>query len=469
MVAGDSPQRQARLNPRASLWLAMALAGLVSFAAAAAGLDVRASYGARVTGDEPYYLITAISLAEERNLDVSDEITEGSYRPFHEIALDEQTRPLEGGRRVSPHDPLLPLLLAPAVALGGWLGAKWLLAALAGALCALIVWIAVRRFRVGIGAAALAAVVFGASAPLAVYGSQVYPELPAALCTAIGVAALTGRLRTGGLSCLAVSVTALPWLSIKYAPIAATLALIGLAVMWRAGRTSAAAALGGGLAVMAIVFVAAHLQLYEGLTPYAVGDHFATGEFGVVGTSPDYAGRSRRLIGLLVDRDFGLAAWQPAWLLVVPAVFSLAKTRPRGWLALGLPLAAGWLNATFVALTMQGWWWPGRQVVVVLPCAVIGIAWWAARSRARLAILAVSGAAGIASLAWLIAEALDRRLTWVVDFFTTSNPLYRAWRLILPDYLDVTSTTWVLHWLWILLAALVGVWAWRSSPATTRP
>jgi hypothetical protein len=240
-------------------------------------------------------------------------------------------------------------------------------------------------------------------------------------------------------------------------------------VLWRAGRTSAAAALGGGLAVMGIVFVAAHLQLYGGLTPYAVGDHFTMGEFGVVGTSPDYAGRSRRLIGLLVDRDFGLAAWQPAWLLVVPAVFSLAKTRPRGWLALALPLAAGWLNATFVALTMQGWWWPGRQVVVVLPCAVIGIAWWAARSPNRLAILAVSGAAGIASLAWLIAEGLDRRLTWVVDFFTTSNPLNRAWRLILPDYLDVTSTTWVLHGLWILLAALVGVWAWRSSPATTRP
>ena len=106
--------------------------------------------------------------------------------------------------------------------------------------------------------------------------------------------------------------------------------------------------------------------------------------------------------------------------------------------------------------------------MVVLPCAVIGIAWWAVRSRARLVVLAVSGGAGIASLAWLIVEGLDRRLTWVVDFFTTSNPLYRVWRLVLPDYLDVTSTTWLLHGLWIVLLALLAVWTWRSSPAATR-
>ena len=454
------------MTPR--LALAMAVAGLVSFAAAAAGLDVRASYGARVTGDEPYYLLTAISLAEDRDLDVSDEIAGGSFRPFHEIPLDEQTRLLEGGRRISPHDPLLPLLLAPTVALGGWVGAKLSLAALAGGLSALLVWIAVRRFQVGTASAALAAAVFGASAPLAVYGSQIYPELPAALCVAVGVTALTGRLRTGGLVCLAVSITALPWLSIKYAPVAATLALIALVMLARSGRGNAAAALGGGLVMMGIAFVAAHLVLYGGLTPYAVGDHFTSGEFTVVGSEPDYAGRSRRLVGLLVDRDFGLAAWQPAWLLVVPAVASLARHRPHGWQALALPLSVGWLTATFVALTMQGWWWPGRQLVVVLPCAVIGIAWWASRSLVRLVTLAVAGCVGIASLAWLIVEGLDRRLTWVVDFFTTSNPLYRAWRSVLPDYLDVTSTTWILHGLWILLLALVALWAWRSNPGATR-
>ena len=48
---------------------------------------------------------------------------------------------------------------------------------------------------------------------------------------------------------------------------------------------------------------------------------------------------------------------------------ALARRRPARWAALAGPLAAGWLVATFVALTMQGWWFGGRQVVVVLPLA----------------------------------------------------------------------------------------------------
>ena len=117
------------------------------------------------------------------------------------------------------------------------------------------------------------------------------------------------------------------------------------------------------------------------LDPYAAGDHFVGGELSVVGTEPDYLGRSRQLLGLLVDRGFGLAAWQPAWLLAVPAVAALARRRPPGWGALALPLAAGWLVATFVALTMQGWWFAGRQVVVVLPLAALAVAWWTGRDR----------------------------------------------------------------------------------------
>ena len=35
---------------------------------------VRAAYGAQTTADEPQYLLTAISLAEDGDLDVADEL-----------------------------------------------------------------------------------------------------------------------------------------------------------------------------------------------------------------------------------------------------------------------------------------------------------------------------------------------------------------------------------------------------------
>ena len=136
----------------------------------------------------------------------------------------------------------------------------------------------------------------------------------------------------------------------KYAPVAAVLAVVGLVA---AGCGGAARDLGGGLAAAALVFLGAHQALYGGVTPTRRG-HFVGGELTVVGSDPDYLGRGRRLVGLLVDRDFGLAAWRPAWLLVVPAVAALLARRPRGWAALALPLATGWLVATFAALTMPG-------------------------------------------------------------------------------------------------------------------
>src|SRR5690606_16295828 len=97
-------------------------------------------------------------------------------------------------------------------------------------------------------------------------------------------------------------------------------------------------------------------------------------------------------------------------------------------------LAAGWATATWVALTMHGWWWPGRQVVVVVPCLVLAVAWWAGRVRAVRPVVAMCGAVGAWTWAWLVVEVLDGRRTLVVDFESTANPLYRLLRALLPDY-----------------------------------
>ena len=86
----------------------LALAALVT-AWTAVGIAAHATYGARVTADEPQYLLSAISLGEDGDLDISDEIAREAYRPFHRVDLDPQTVALDdSGRHVSPHDPLLP-------------------------------------------------------------------------------------------------------------------------------------------------------------------------------------------------------------------------------------------------------------------------------------------------------------------------------------------------------------------------
>jgi hypothetical protein len=353
---------------------------------------------------------------------------------------------------------------------GGWIGAKLALAALAGVLAALMVWIAVVRLRVPTRVAVITVLAFAAGAPLGMYGTQVYPELPAALVVTIAIAALLGPSRARPLALVGVCVVALPWLSVKYAPVAAALAVVAAYTYWRAGHGRLLYWFGGALAVMAIAYLAAHQAWYGGWTVYASGDHFVGGEMTVVGDRPDYPGRAIRLIGLLVDRDFGLVAWNPAYLLAVPAFAFFFRSRPERWPVLVVPLAVGWLNATFVALTMQGWWWPGRQVVVVLPCAVLAVAWWAASSRAVLRAVAILGLLGAFVFVWLVVEASVFDLRLISTMEQMSNPLVRAWRLVLPDYRDRTTEDWVLHGAWItaLVVTVLAVVRPRISLSRTR-
>ena len=460
-------------GPPRRLGAAVVAVAVLATLAALPGAWVRATYGAQTTADEPHYLLTAVSLAEDLDLDISDELADERWRAFHEANLPIQEQVLDDGRQLAPHDPLLPALLAVPWAVGGWVGAKIALAMLAGALAALTLWTAVRRFGVRVGPAAAAVTALSLAWPMAAYGTQVYPELPAALTTVaiVAVATRPGAPRGRDVVLLATLVTALPWLAVKYVPVAAALAGVLAWRWWRDGHHRALGWVTALLTTSGAAYLALHHHWYTGWTVYAAADHFVErGEFAVVGFAPDPVGRSRRLIGLLIDRDFGLAAWQPLWLLAAPALAVAARTRPRHVAWLLVPFAAGWLNATFVALTMQGWWVPGRQVIVVLPLAAIALAWWLDRAHRgwRYAGVGLAGL-GVVSYAWLLVDGLRERLTWVVDFASVGDPLYGLRReLLLPNYLTITPRTWVLQALWIAVVAGL-CWLALRQAAPSRP
>ncbi|MQA17121.1 MAG: hypothetical protein GEV09_24210 [Pseudonocardiaceae bacterium] len=457
--------------------LVMAGIGVAAVAVGAAvlGIGIPNDPVAQLAGDEPQYALTALSLAEDGDLDIADELAEGRWRAFSDAVPFRQTAVLADGSRLSPHDPLLSLLLAAPMGLGGWATAKLTVAMLAGALAALTLWTAVRRVAVPLPLAAAGVGVAAASAPLAVYGQQLYPELPAALLTLVGVAALTldpasrssavtGSARRAPLALVVVAVVALPWLSVKYVPVAAVLAMLACRRWWRAGRRGEVLGAGAVLALLAGVYVAVHRALWGGWTVYASAHNpGGAGEFSVVGDDPDFLSRSLRLVGLLVDGRYGIAVWQPAWLLVLPALGALLARRPAGWTALALPLAAGWLVATFPASTMHGYWWPGRQVVVVLPLALLVLLWWLARTGvAARAVAAVPGLAGVITYGWLLTQGHAGEITWTSMFTepgAPGTPAYQAVRPLLLDYREFRPAQLA----WIAGCALLAAAGWRSQ------
>lgn len=446
------------------------------------GVWARSTYGAQTSVDEPQYLMTALSLANDRDLDVSDEIDERLYLSFHELALNPQTTPVDAdGRRFSPHDPLLPAILAPAmsfapnqpgeedVGLQGWVAARLTLLVIAAFTAAATTWLVMTRGKVR-PAIAVAVVTLGfGGVPLAPYATQVYPEMSAALLAVVGVIALTSPQFRGRSTLFAVLVVVgLPWLAVKYVPVAAVLGGWLAVRLFRQDDRRMFWSVTAALALAGVVYAVFHQRVYGGWTVYAAGDHFSeTGELSVVGVSPDYVGRSRRLVGLLTDRSFGLIPWQPLWLLAPASIGVITRRFGPGTTG---ALAAGYATATFVALTMQGWWSPGRQVVVIAPLLLAGVAVLVDRVPKLLGPAIALGTLGVMNWLWLVWEATTGRRTLVVDFTETGALPYRVVRAVFPD--PLTGAAPGLTPVWIAVVSILfvlGILLVRRERATVDP
>jgi hypothetical protein len=272
-------------------------------------------------------------------------------------------------------------------------------------------------------------------------------------------------------------VVALPWFGVKYAPVAAALTAVVLVQLIRTGRRAAALGLAAVLTAAGVAYLAGHQLVYGGWTVYAAGRFFATtGELSVVGVDPDYLGRSLRLVGLFADRGFGLIGWQPAWLLAVPAVAALVLARPRGWAMIAAPIAAGWATATWAALTMHGFWWPGRQVVAVLPLALLVALWWLAQLAPLapfawpvLPVAATLAASGVVTYTSLLRAGYANEITWVVGFEAAPDPAYQALRPLLPDYRVPDFLALHVVWAVVLLGlGVAGGWSVRRHSRKVR-
>lgn len=442
------------------------IVGLLTFGVSLLAIDARSTYGARVSSDEPQYLLTAMSLAEDLDLDISDELADQRYRVFHEVGLNQQTLALNNsGQQLSPHDPLLPIILAGPYAIGGWAGAKVALSAIMGATAALTLFAAARRLGAPLAGATWIVGAFFVAPPLTSYGTHIFPAGPASMLLMLAFVAVCHERRTRGWDAVAlVAIVALPWLSVKYVPHAAVMAA-GLAWKHRHARCRLAE-LAAVFALAGASYLALHRGIYGGWTVYAAGDHFAGGEFEVVGRRPRFLPRSRRLIGLLIDAQFGIAAWTPSFLLMPPAIAALARVRRDFAAVLACSVVVvGWAMATWVAATMHGWWWPGRQITPVLPFVAIGIAMWVGdRGRAVAATVAATllGTATWLILAW---EASTGRRALIVDFYETASPWFQAWRALLPDHqrFGVWDSVLTLVWLAIVGASVYAAWR-RAAP-----
>lgn len=416
----------------------------------------------RLVGDEPHYLLSTDSIVSDGDLDLANQYAESAYRPYHASTLAPQDAAREDGSRFTPHGAGLSLLLAPGYALGGWVGARVQLALIAAVVVVGAGVVAERFVASPRWAASAGALALGLTAPLWVYATQVYPEVPAA-GVLVGATLLLvvdlRRRRPVLVACLlAGAMGVLVALGIKYLPLAAALGVVAL-VRLRHSRPGLAVFCGVSLLAVGAVFVWT-AAVYGGPTTYATNRLYqGASEATIVADNVGGILRTPRVAGLLFDRNFGIVRFAPVWLLAVGAGAVLVVRKREAW-PLAVFVVVQWATAVWLALTMRGWWFPGRQVVTVLPLFVPAVAYAFALVPRLTAALTAWSVLWAGTLVWALGS---RRVGAGRDPFLAPIPGFGSFGRLFPSLHTPGRGDWVLLAVWVGACVCATVWLWRVS------
>lgn len=417
--------------------------------------------------------MTTLSLIQDRDLDLANQYAAESYREFFDesVPLWSQSLPTLDGRLLSPHNLGLSILVLPAYLLGGLNAVKGFLGLIGGVALACAFLLATQTTHLRHWPL-VSSILLGISAPFFVYATQIYPEMPAALCVVL--LALLGLRQDHGVAraiLAALLLAALMWLGVKYAPIAITLACTLVIALGARGRFALVAV----LVPLGIHYGWFHIETYGDWTPYAVNFVYAgstTPE--LLARHVEIGDRAYRLVGLWIDREFGLVRWAPILALAFPGAWLIARRSGRVGRALLLPIVVQVLVAAFLTITMRGWWFPGRMLIVVLPLFVPLLTATLALSGRSRWLASLSLALGLATLAsttgfwWWASQG---EVTVAVNPFEVpggwleaSNPLFPLYTAYRPETLLLTAA-----WAVAAAALVVAVLHIRSASTPSQP
>jgi hypothetical protein len=336
-----------------------------------------------LTGDEPFYVMTSISLTEDHDLDEANNYANRDYDRFYPAfgptgdgwpSYPDPLPPHQSHTKraglYSKHGLGLAFLIAVPYKLGGRTLTLVVLAAIAAMLVANMTLLAAPYSSPVI--AAIVAVALGLTNPLYSFSLLIFPELPAALLiTHATRRLLQDRNRPWQWFLVGACAAALPWLHYRLAPVCLVLALVAV-LKHRRSWSIRSAIVASSLPVMSAVLLVWWYQRLYGRPLPPASDH--------AGFS-DLPGTLNGLAGTFLDQQWGALIHNPLLLMAGATFIPFALAHRRDALVLGAIV----IPYLFVISNYRVWWgeWnpPARYLTDVVPLAVVPLAWWLGRLR----------------------------------------------------------------------------------------
>ncbi len=452
------------LNPRIAPRVACALAFVACIA-------VHSRQQFPPVGDEPHYLLIAQSLLVDHDLEVSNNYEQGDYLTYYAGRLwPHYARPGRDGSLYSLHAPGLPVLIAPALALGGYRGVVlWI--ALIGAVGSLFVWKAAYALTSDVTAAWVSWAAAALTAPAVLESTLIYPDAVAGTVLGAGVLAMltASSLSLQRAMALGFGIGLLPWLHTRFAPLAGILTiavacrLAGTPGGWRAWWRPLLA-----LVSPIVVSVTGWLLFFA----YVYGTFDPMAAYG--GRPPLQPGHVvNGVLGLVADQEFGLIPNAPVHLLWVGGALALSRRHKR----LLVELACMAVPYVLAVAAFPGWFGgstPGRYFApLVLPLAVTLAPLWCRQDNLgralSMGLLTVSvliacafGFGSNGTLAYNAGEGRSSFLDWVAPMVNLPAGFPSYFRAVPADG-PVRGSLWREFMLPLAIWAIAAIGVWSLS------
>ncbi len=331
-----------------------------------------------LTGDEPFYVMTAISIVRDGDLDEANNYADRDYEEFY--PSDPLPRGWNGWpsfpRTLPPHPATTDLggihtkhglglsaLIAIPYELGGRASAVAVIAIMGGLVAVNMFLLAVTSGATPQGAAVIA-VMLAVSMPIAPYSVLLFPEVPAALLLIYAIRRLSEPANTRMQWWLiGTALGFLPWLHQRFVPTTVVLVVIALVRLWNARNTVNAVVSLIPIAASGFGLIGYNLWLYRSPIQDSA-DH--AGFNGISGTI-------NAVFGLLLDAQWGLIIVAPIYVIALAAVPLWIRESTLARVA-----AVASLPYILVVASYRVWWgeWgpAARYLVPIVPLAAGAIA-----------------------------------------------------------------------------------------------
>jgi len=313
-------------------------------------------------GDEPYYLLTAHSLAYDHDLDRTNNFKNKDYLAYYPYTLQPQFRSVKiKGKEyeVQNYNVGFPILITLPYRIFGFRGAVALINLLAALLVA-NVFLLSQELGAERKDALLGALIFGFSVPMLNYANQIFPATACALLAIYAFRRLSriGPGRRREMLILLALCVALFMLKIRLSLLIAPILLIA---MWRTARRKTMwLYASGGLGVLIVLGYVLRDRIVTLRLLTSRLDELL--RMGIGDLAP-----SSGILGQMLDQQFGLLVLAPVYVLAIAGAVSLYKIN-RG--VLGRILLV--IGPYYLVVGSMPWWnasWcpPCRFLIVILP------------------------------------------------------------------------------------------------------